>query len=123
MLKYNFACIIISHGRPKDIPTISSLLKAGYSGKFYILIDSEDKKKKDYEDLYSTNVIVFDKQKYIDNNDLLFNKSLRNVAVHARNAAEEVALKLHLNYYLLLDDDITSIHYRFSLTYLSFRTA
>lgn len=112
-MNYNFACMIISHGRPNNIPTVSSLKKSGYSGKIYILIDDEDETIEQYKHNYR-NVIVFNKQYFIDKNDLLFNKSLRKVAVHARNAAEYIAKELDLDYYLLLDDDIVNFHYRYA---------
>ena len=113
MIDYKFACIIISHGRPDDIPTINALYKSGYSGNIYIVIDDEDKCKQEYITLYKDNVIVFHKQDFIDKNNLLFNKSLRNVAVHARNAVEDIVKKLGLEYFLVLDDDITNFHYRY----------
>lgn len=113
MIDYNFACIIISHGRPHNIPTILSLKRSGYSGKFYILIDNEDKSQEQYLKNYE-DVIIFNKNDFINKNHLLFDKSLKNVAVHARNAAENIARKLKLDYYLLLDDDIINFHYRYA---------
>ena len=113
MTTYNFACIIISHGRPDSIPTVSALNKAGYVGKYFILIDDEDKCAEKYLTNYNDHVIIFHKQDFIDNNNSLFNKTMRNVAVHARNAAEYTAKQLKWDYYLLLDDDITNFSIRY----------
>ena len=113
MLTYKFAILIISHGRPDNIPTITALKKSNYSGDYYIIIDDEDKTSEKYLTNYPGHVIIFCKQNYINSNSLLFNTELRSVAVHARNAAENIAKELNLDYYILLDDDITNFHYRY----------
>lgn len=111
---YKFACIIISHGRPDNIPTLLSLSKSGYSGDTYVLIDDEDKFSSQYIENHHDKILMFNKQKFIDNNTGLFDKNLRKVAVHARNAAESIVKNdLKLDYYLLLDDDIINFHIKY----------
>ena len=43
-MRNDFAILILTHGRPDNIKTLSSLKRAGYTGKYYIVIDNEDEK-------------------------------------------------------------------------------
>lgn len=109
----NFATFIISHGRPADIPTLKNLEKCGYTGKTYIVVDDQDKCLEEYKQYYNDSVLVFNKQYYVDNAVSFSCEPLVNVAVHARNAVEDMAKRLGLEYFLLLDDDIINFQFKF----------
>lgn len=104
-MKRNFAVLILTHGRAKRVDTVKTLRKCGYTGEIYIVIDDEDSQEQEYIDLYGKNVIKFCKQKYIDITDSMNPQKPRNVVVYARNAAHDIAKKLGLTHFLVLDDD------------------
>ncbi len=45
MQKYadDFAVFILTHGRPDTIRTLDTLKRGNYTGKWYLVIDNEDK--------------------------------------------------------------------------------
>ena len=109
----NFACFILTHGRPNNQKTLHTLKKCGYTGKTYLIIDNEDLSQDEYKAKYE-NVIVFDKEKaanITDRGDIIQKK---NVVVFARNMCHEIATDLGLEYFLELDDDYDSLRYRYN---------
>lgn len=108
----NFAVFILSHGRADRVFTVKSLLKAGYTGKYYIIIDDEDDQAEDYCQKYGDRVIIFSKKEaaaYVDTGD---NLPERNVVIYARNSCWNIAKTLNLDYFLVLDDDYTAFDFR-----------
>ena len=114
-MRDDFAILILTHGRPDNIKTLSSLKKAGYTGKYYIVIDNEDEKANEYYNLYGDKVIMFDKQAISDNPnyDKFDNNNNKKVIYFARNAAMEIAKDLGLKYYMQFDDDYKEFWYRY----------
>ena len=114
-MRNDFAILILTHGRPDNIKTLSSLKRAGYTGKYYIVIDNEDEKANEYYNLYGDKVIMFDKQAISDNPnyDKFDNNNNKKVIYFARNAAMEIAKDLGLKYYMQFDDDYTNFMYRY----------
>lgn len=111
MMKYKkFAVFILSHGRPKKIITIKSLKKHGYTGKYYIIIDNEDEKAKEYFKIYGDKVIKFDKSKV--KSDTMDNFESKNIVLFARNKCFDIAKNLNLEYFLVLDDDYHYFSFR-----------
>lgn len=110
----DFAVFILSHGRADKCLTYNSLLKAGYTGKIYILIDNEDKTADKYYKNFGDKVIMFDKKAIADKIDVMDNFEGRKAIVYARNANFEIAKNLGLKYFLQLDDDYTQFQYRFN---------
>ena len=108
----NFAVFILSHGRAGKVYTFDTLRKQGYSGKIYIIIDNEDEQESEYKKRFK-NVIVFDKKKYAEITDTADNLTARNVVVFARNACWDIAEKIGLTHFLVLDDDYTNFEYRY----------
>lgn len=109
----NFAVFILSHGRADNIKTLKALKKGNYTGKWYIVIDNEDKQAKEYYKRYGKeNVIMFDKLKISKTFDVGDNFTERRTVVYARNACFEIAKKLGLKYFLELDDDYSQFGYR-----------
>lgn len=114
-MRNDFAILILSHGRPDNVKTIKALEDANYTGKYYIVIDNEDKRANEYFKLYGDKVIMFDKQEISDNAkyDKFDNSNNKKVIFFARNASMEIAKKLGLKYYIQFDDDYTRFEFRY----------
>ena len=116
MVRDNFAVFILSHGRADNMKTVDTLNRCGYTGKWYIIIDNEDKQADlYYKNFGKDNVIMFDKiekAKHVDTCDL---QQKRNIVLFARNSCHEIAKNLGLTYFLELDDDYTEFRMRYDL--------
>jgi len=108
----DFAIFILSHGRPDRIDTINTILKAGYTGPYFVIIDNEDKTAKQYNSLYGDKVIVFDKKAIAQTFDEADNFNDRRAVVYARNACFPIAREFGFTYFMQLDDDYTDINFR-----------
>jgi len=108
----NFCAFILSHGRPDNVKTYETLIRHGYTGPVFIIIDNEDKLSKKYYDNFGDKVIMFDKldiSKRFDEGD---NFDDRRTIVYARNACFEIAERLGFKYFIQLDDDYYWFGYR-----------
>lgn len=110
----SFAAFILTHGRPNKVKTYDALLKNGYTGKIYILIDNEDKTADEYKEKFGDKVIVFDKLAISKTFDTADNFSDRRSIVYARNACFNIAKDLGLEYFIQLDDDYTDFRYKYT---------
>lgn len=117
MINNNFALFILSHGRPDRIFTLKSLEESGYTGKWYIIIDNQDKTASKYYQLYGDKVIMFDKEAAAKITDEGNNFNDRHAIVFARNACFEIAEKLGIEYFMQIEDDYLSFDYRFDDKY------
>lgn len=109
-MREDFAAIIISHGRP-DCKTIEVLKKYGYTGRYYIVVDDEDEALSEYKKNYGEHVHVFKK---MDNFDLCDNfDGPKGVATYARNECWNVAEKNKVKYFIMFDDDLESMGFRY----------
>lgn len=114
MLKSNFAAFILTHGRPNKVITWETLKKSGYTGRIFLILDSQDKTIEEYKSRFgSENVIVFDKKDYVGTFDVGDSSKENRGVIYARNASFEIAKDLGLDYYVQLDDDYTDFLYRF----------
>lgn len=114
MVRDNFAILILSHGRADNMLTLNTLEKCNYTGKWYIIIDNEDKQA----DLYYNNfgkdkVVMFDKKEKAKTTDVMDLQEKRNIVLFARNSCHRIAKELGLDYFLVLDDDYTTFRMRF----------
>ena len=113
----DFAVFILTHGRPDNVLTYKTLLKCGYNGKIYFVIDNEDKTIDKYiENFGIENIKLFDKKSMSDKIDEGNNFDNRNVIIHARNYCFELAKELGITYFIQLDDDYYEFIYKFSDT-------
>jgi hypothetical protein len=101
----NFACFILSHGRPDNVRTYKALKSGGYTGQIYILCDNEDKTLDQYKKNYGDQVITFNKTEYAKQVDACDNYNMRNSIVYARNYNFVLARKMGITHFLQLDDD------------------
>ena len=62
-MRDDFAVFILTHGRADNVVTLKSLLRGGYTGRWYMVIDDEDDDAEKYQGKYGADhVIMFDKQ-------------------------------------------------------------
>ena len=109
-----FCVFILTHGRPDNVRTAKMLEKVGYTGPWYIVIDNEDATEGQYREKYGDRVLQFDKPAIARRFDTGDNFDERRTVVYARNACFDLAEKLGCTYFLELDDDYTSIRYRYT---------
>lgn len=108
----NFACFILTHGRPNKQKTLATLKRQGYTGDVYMIVDNEDPMLCEYQKKYK-NIVIFDKDeaaKITDKGDIIQKK---NTVLFARNMCHSIAKDLGLTYFLELDDDYNNIRLRY----------
>lgn len=108
----SFAVFILSHGRPDNVVTLKTLLRQGYTGRWYIVIDNEDKTADEYYARYGENVIMFDKLAISKTFDTADNFQDRRTVVYARNACFDIAERMGIEYFLECDDDYSQFTIR-----------
>lgn len=111
-MRSNFAVFILTHGRPDRLYTLDTLKKCGYTGKYYIIIDTEDKRANEYIAKYGDKVRIFDKKEESKLFDTADTFDDRRAIVYARNVSFRIAKELKLDYFLELDDDYTNFRFR-----------
>ena len=114
MLRDDFAVFILTHGRADNVVTADTLKRQKYSGKVYFIIDNEDDEAELYlEKFGAENVIMFDKAAAVARADTMDNICEHRAILYARNESFRIAKELGLKYFLMLDDDYTTIMYRY----------
>lgn len=109
-----FGIFILTHGRPTNVKTLTTLKKAGYTGKFWLIVDDEDKTLDKYiANFGKDKIIVFNKKEIADTIDEGHNFDERKTIIYARNASFKIAKELGLKYFMQLDDDYISFEYRY----------
>ena len=114
-MRDDFAIFICTHGRPDKQLTLDTLKRTGYTGKWYLVLDDTDETIQSYIDNFDTNnIIVFNKNHYIncekyDNGD---NKLHDKCIVYAKRAVEDIAKFLGCKYFVIADDDVSSLSIR-----------
>jgi len=118
MRNTNFVAFILTHGRPDNVVTYTTLKKQGYTGRIIFIIDNEDKTADQYyENFGKENVIMFDKKAISETFDTADNFNDRRAIVYARNACFNIAKDLGIKYFIQLDDDYVRLQYRFNNEY------
>jgi len=87
-------------GRPRNVVTYHTLMRQGYTGPVYIIVDNEDKTLGEYRKVYGDKVIVFDKAATAKTFDEGDNFNDRRAVIYARNASFQIARDLGLTYFL-----------------------
>lgn len=113
MKNKDFAVFILTHGRPNNVITYRTLKKQGYTGDIYLVVDDLDDTVDEYIENFGKEVFIFDKQKFADKVDQGDNLNDLRTTTHVRNAIFELAKDLGITYFIALDDDYTSIKYRY----------
>jgi hypothetical protein len=112
MLPDDFCIFILTHGRPDRVHTYDSLIKAGYTGKLYIVIDDEDKTAEGYRERFGDKVLQFCKADLAAATDEGDNFQHRKAIVYARNACWDLAKQVGCRWFCQMDDDYTSFFIR-----------
>jgi hypothetical protein len=113
-MENNFAVFILTHGRPDNVKTYTTLRKCGYTGKVYFIVDNEDKQIETYQKNYGIEYVkIFDKKAMADEIDEGNNFDNRKVIIHARNAAFKIAKEIGIKYFVQMDDDYYYFGYRY----------
>lgn len=113
-MRKDFAIFIITHARPTNQLTLNLLLEYGYTGEYYLVLDDQDDVQA-YIDLYEPeHIIIFSKEYYFSIADTGLSKQERVLKFpqYARMAIEDYARDNNYPFFLVLDDDITSIRLR-----------
>lgn len=110
----DFAVFILTHGRAENQITLNMLLSQGYSGRWYMILDDEDDTADEYIARYGKDhVIIFNKQAVINRTDTMDNFNEHRAIVYARNESYRIAKELSLRHFMMIDDDIQAIRYRY----------
>ena len=112
-MRDDFAVFILTHGRPDNVVTVETLKKAGYTGKWYIVIDDEDDSEQAYRDRYGDKVLQFSKSDVAAKTDSADNSDDRRVILYARNACFDLAKELGIQWFAEFDDDYDSMGHRY----------
>lgn len=120
-MRDDFCVFILTHGRPNRVHTYNTLLRAGYTGKIYIVIDDEDKTEAEYRARFGDKVLQFCKAEVAARIDEGDNFNDRRAIIYARNACWDLARQVGCKYFIQLDDDYTNfiIRYNSKLEYHS----
>lgn len=110
-MRDDFCAFILTHGRPDRVHTYETLLRAGYTGKVYIVIDDEDSTADEYRKRYGDKVLQFSKEEVARTFDEGDNFQDRRAIVYARNACFDLAREVGCRYFIELDDDYNSGFY------------
>jgi len=113
-MRDDFCAFILSHGRPDHVHTYKTLLRAGYTGKVFIVIDDEDESEDEYRRIYGDKVLQFCKADYAAKLDEGDNSGKRISTIYARAAMFDLAPQVGCRYFIQLDDDYTEFSIRFN---------
>lgn len=114
MIRDDFAVFILSHGRADNVLTVKLLERINYTGKWYIIIDDEDKQQDKYiQNFGKDRVKMFSKEVASQYVDIMDTQKERNVVIYARNYCRIIAKELGLKYFLEFDDDYNELKSRF----------
>lgn len=111
----NFAVMICTHGRPNAQHTLDFLRNNGYTGKIILVVDDEDDTVTDLmlKTYPNADTIKFDKQEWIDKSDTGTIENQRKCILYAKNYCEHLAQNLKLEAFVIADDDIFNLRYRY----------
>ena len=112
-MREDFCVFILTHGRANRVYTLDTLLSAGYTGKWYIVIDDEDSHEEEYRKRFGSSVIQFSKKDIDSRIDPCDNFQDRRTILHARNACFDLADMVGCKYFMQLDDDYKAFELRY----------
>lgn len=110
----DFVVIVLCHRRPNDTTTPSTLRACKYTGDIVLLLDDEDDTVEQYRQNYPEyRIEIYSKDEMMKTVDSMDTTNDKRCAVYARNACFNVAEKLGYKYFCQMDDDYTTIPYRY----------
>lgn len=115
--KNNFCVLILSHGRANNVVTVDTLKRFGYTGDWFILLDSFDETKDDYINRFGEeHILVFDKEEVMNDpsTDAMDNFKFHKSIMYARQASIPMMKKKGYKYFAEYEDDYDSVRWRMS---------
>lgn len=115
-MREDFAIFILSHNRARDIDTLQLLRKYHYSGKWYVVISTDNTQVEEYQSLIpKENLLIFNKEDYLYVGDTMVSsyEPQWSSALYARNFILDKAKELNLECFIMADDDIKKILFRY----------
>lgn len=116
MKNKSFAIFILTYKRPNEQITLETLRRQGYTGDIYAIVDNTDdtieELKKQCKDSFK-DIIIFDKKEYYDKTDTMDNFNNLKSVLYARNACIDIAEKMKLKNFMMIDDDVKQIVFRY----------
>lgn len=110
----NPTVFILTHGRPNTQLTLKMLREYEYSGKIFLVLDDTDKTIQQYIDNYGAeNLIIFNKNHYINSVETVTNSPKYACILYAKAAVEDIAQSMGLKSFIIADDDLTGIRFRY----------
>lgn len=114
-MREDFAIFICTHGRPNKQLTLNALLECNYTGKYYLVLDDTDNTIQEYIDNYGAeNIIIFDKNYYINSVDTSSHSPSYKCILYAKCAVEDIARELNLKCFIIADDDLVTFYLRWA---------
>ena len=114
-MRDDFAIFICTYGRPNNQLTLNTLRKSGYTGRIYLVLDNTDSTIQQYIDNYGAdNIVIFDKNHYINSIETVSNDPKYACIVYAKNAVENIAKIIGLKSFVIADDDVFSLRFRYA---------
>lgn len=110
-MREDFAVFIISHERADRVETYDMLRDAGYTGKIYVVVDDEDVEFNQYKRRFGDYLLKYSKMVYRDITEVC--TKVNGCATYARNAVEDIAKLLNLKAFMVADDDLLRLRYRY----------
>ena len=107
-----FCAVILTHKRPDRVWTLDPLRRCGYPGDVLLVVDDEDPTLEQYIERYGDAVCVFSKRDVEPTFDVGDNLDTRRGVVYARNACADIVRERGYQWFIQLDDDYKSFHYR-----------
>lgn len=113
----NFAVFILTYRRPHRQLAYDFLRNHGYTGSIYFVVDDTDSTIDELADAHKNDVkcktLIFNKTDIDKITDTGLSNSLLNFAVFSRNAIEKFAADMNIKYFVMCDDDIRSVRFRY----------
>lgn len=113
-MRDDFCAFILTHGRPDRVHTFNTLMKSGYTGKLFIVIDDEDKTADEYRKKFGDAVLQFCKSKVAQTVDDGDNSGSLVSTTYVRAALFDLAKQVGCKYFIQLDDDYTELKFRYN---------
>jgi hypothetical protein len=113
-MREDFAVFICTHGRPNAQHTLNYLLSNGYTGKWYLVLDDQDDTINQYIDKFGPdNILIFDKNHYVNSCDTGTNSPQFKCILYAKLAVEDIAKDMGLSAFVIADDDLKRFRFRY----------
>lgn len=110
----DFVIFVLSHANPDNVLTAASLHKYGYTGAWFILLDTDDDTIDQYIARFGADrIVTFDKSEVAKTFDRMDNDTTMNTVVYARNACFAKARELGFTYFMECDDDYYEFQFRY----------